>query len=185
MRLKILWDSGALSGLELPAGRAIETILGIPVDVEENGLLLSGYDPRRAQYDAQKILHRIQLYKKRHALSEPVLVVTQRDLFVKGADFVFGLAREQTGVAVVSTARMRNEFYQRENDDDLLLSRISTEGAHEAGHLLGLSHCTDTQCIMFPPEMLDQLDGKKKGFCPVCKDALQGIHRPPIIDSVS
>jgi archaemetzincin len=185
MRLKIFWESGALPGLELPAGRAIEIILGIPVDSEENGVLLAGYDPARSQYDAQKILHRMQLFKRKHALSGPVMVVTRRDLFVRGTDFVFGLARESTGVAVVSTARFSNEFYQRESDEERLLSRISTEGAHEAGHLLGLEHCTDSDCIMFPPETLDQLDGKKKVLCDRCRNALQGIYSPPVIDSIT
>jgi archaemetzincin len=184
MRLKIFWESGALPGLELPAGRAIEMILGIPVDTEENGVFLAGYEPARSQYDAQKILHRIQLFKRKHALGGPVMVVTHRDLFVRGSDFVFGLARESTGVAVVSTARFSNEFYQRESDEDLLLSRISTEGAHEVGHLLGLDHCPDSQCIMFPPETLDQLDGKKKVLCDRCRDILQGVFSPPVIDSI-
>jgi archaemetzincin len=184
VRLKIFWESGALPGLELPAGRAIEAILGIPVDTEENGVLLAGYDPVRSQYDAQKILHRIQLFKRKHAIDGPVMVVTGRDLFVRGSDFVFGLAREATGVAVVSTARFSNEFYQREKDEDRLLSRISTEGAHEAGHLLGLDHCPDSQCIMFPPETLDQLDGKKKVLCNRCRDILQGVFSPPLIDSI-
>jgi archaemetzincin len=184
MRLKIFWESGAIPGLELPAGRAIEMILGIPVDPEENGVFLSGYDPARSQYDAQKILHRIQLHKRKYGINGPVLVVTHRDLFVRGTDFVFGLARESTGVAVVSTARFCNEFYRREKDEDLLLSRMSTEGAHEVGHLLGLDHCLDTSCIMFPPETLDQLDGKRKGLCDGCRNLLQGIYSPPIIDSV-
>jgi archaemetzincin len=184
MRLKIFWESGALSGLELPAGRAIEMILGIPVDTEENGVFLAGYEPTRFQYDAQKILHRIQLFKRKHGLNGPVMVVTHRDLFVRGSDFVFGLARESTGVAVVSTARFSNEFYQRECDEDRLLSRVSTEGAHEAGHLLGLDHCPDSQCIMFPPETLDQLDGKKKVLCDRCREILQGVFSPPVIDSI-
>ncbi|MDD1679220.1 MAG: archaemetzincin family Zn-dependent metalloprotease [Methanomicrobiales archaeon] len=185
MRLKILWESGALPGLEIPAGRAIELILGIPVDAEENGVLLAGYDPARSQYDAQKILHRIQLYKRKRTIPGPIMVVTHRDLFVRGADFVFGLARESTGVAVVSTARFYNEFYQREKDEELLLSRISTEGAHEAGHLLGLDHCPDSQCIMFPPETLDQLDGKKTVLCDGCRNILRGVFSPPVIDSIN
>lgn len=186
MRIKIFWDSGALCGLEAPAGRAIGTILGIPVDLEENGILVAGYDRRRNQCDAQKILARLQLYKKKHRVIDLILLVTRNDLFVKGSDFVFGLAREPVGAAVISTARLGNEFYGRKGNDDLLISRVVTEGTHELGHLLGLDHCSDSQCIMFPPETLDQLDGKKKAFCPVCLEqltALLGTKRAPPPDS--
>lgn len=186
MRIKIFWDSGALCGLEAPAGRAIGTILGIPVDLEENGILVAGYDRRRNQCDAQKILARLQLYKKKHRIIDLILLVTRNDLFVKGSDFVFGLAREPVGAAVISTARLGNEFYGRKGNDDLLISRVVTEGTHELGHLLGLDHCSDSQCIMFPPETLDQLDGKKRAFCPVCLErlpALSGTERAPTPDS--
>lgn len=175
MRIKILWEPTALSGLERPAGKAIEQVLGLPVDVEENGILIAGFDPRRHQYDAQKILNRIQLHKRKHRIRAPLLLVTSRDLFVRGLDFVFGLARESTGVAVVSTVRLHNEFYGKRTDDDLLLSRVTTESGHELGHLLGLPHCADSSCIMFPPETLDQLDGKKPALCPLCRAALDRL----------
>lgn len=186
MRIKIFWDSGALSGLETPASRVIGTILGIPVDLAENGILVAGYDRRRNQCDAQKILGRLQLFKKKHGISDPLLLVTKNDLFVKGSDFVFGLAREPVGAAVVSTARLKNEFYGLKGNDDLLISRLVTEGTHELGHLFGLSHCPDSQCIMFPPETLDQLDGKKKAFCPICRSRLAmllGEATPPVLES--
>jgi archaemetzincin len=173
MRLKIVWDAEALPGLEIPVGKALESILSLPVEVGESGITLAGYVQRRSQFDAETLLNRLQIFRIRHRLTELLLLVTARDLFVRGTDFVFGLARESSGVAVISTARLHNAFYGRDEDTDLLLSRTVTEVGHEVGHLLGLDHCSDSQCIMFSPETLDQLDGKKKGFCPSCKKILE------------
>ncbi len=109
----------------------------------------------------------------RHALTEPVLLVVHQDLFGNGHSFVFGLARESVGAAVVSTARLGNEYYGRMGSDDDLIDRITKEGAHEVGHLLGLPHCDNTECIMFRPNTLDELDRKKKMLCPVCSEQLK------------
>lgn len=186
MNIKIFWDPQALAGLlglELPISRTVEMILGIPVKPLDDGIFISGYDSRRRQFDAQRILNKLQLYKRKRRISTPLLLVTARDLFVKGSDFVFGLARESSGVAVVSSERLRNEYYAREPDDDLLVSRIAIEIAHEVGHILGLAHCDDSQCIMFPPETLDQLDGKKRAFCSSCQEQLRKQTEQGIIDS--
>ncbi len=173
MRLKTVWDAGALPGLEIPVGRALESIFSLAVEVGENGIPLVGYVQRRSQFDAETLLNRLQTYRAKHRMSELLLMVTGRDLFVKGTDFVFGLARESSGVAVISTARLHNAFYGRDEEIDLLLSRTVTEVGHEAGHLLGLDHCPDSHCIMFSPETLDQLDGKRKAFCPSCQKILE------------
>jgi len=186
VNIKIFWDPqvlAGLTGLERPVTRTVEMILQIQVKTLDDGIFISGYDTKRRQFDAQRILNKLQVYKQKHGISTPILLVTSRDLFVKGSDFVFGLARESSGVAVVSSERLRNEFYAREHDDDLLVSRIAVEIAHEVGHILGLAHCKDSQCIMFPPETLDQLDGKKRAFCSFCQQELKKQTGEEIIDS--
>ena len=168
MRTKIFWDPHAPRGLEAAVGKRIRSILGIPLEVEESCIVLHGYDRERNQYDAQKILSRIQLFKRQRGVPEAILLVVSHDLSMKGQDFVFGLARESVGAAVVSTARLDNGYYGRAREDSDLAGRLAKEGAHEIGHLFGLGHCTDRECVMFPPRTLGELDRKKMALCPSC-----------------
>ena len=155
-------------------------MVDMPVFVEENRLLLNGYDNDRRQYDAQAILDRLFLHKRRLHTDDPILLVVQHDLFAQESDFVFGLARATTGTAVVSALRLDNRYYGRMDSDPELVDRIAKESAHELGHLEGMDHCADPECIMFPPRTLDELDRKRKEFCHFCRDRLEGLRRKRI-----
>ena len=168
MRVKIFWDRDAPRGLESAVEKRIRSILGSDLEVTESPILLSGYNRERDQHDAQQILSRIQLWKRQRGAKEPILLVSPNDLAVRGQDFVFGLARESVGVAVVSTARLDNGYYGRTSEDTDLAGRVAKEGAHEIGHLFGLEHCPDVECVMFPPRTLGELDRKKLAFCMSC-----------------
>ncbi len=173
MGVNILWDQQAPEGIELPVARMITMILGRETGLVEYPLLIDGYDRNRNQHDAQKILDRLQdTLTRRYEISGPLLLVTSKDLYVNGCDFVFGLARPTCGVAVVSTARFGNGYYGRMPDDIDLIDRTAKEGAHELGHLLGLGRCGNPECVMFRPRTLDELDRKRKVLCPACREAL-------------
>ena len=92
----------------------ISSVLGVQSTVSENHVRMMGYVVSRKQIDAQALLDSVQTYKHRHGIAEPVLLVVHQDLFRNGNSFVFGLARQQVGAAVVSTARLGNEYYGRQ-----------------------------------------------------------------------
>jgi archaemetzincin len=178
MHIHIFWDSLSPSGLQVPVTRMIAGIIGVTATVSENHVRIMGYVNERKQVDAQALLENIRTYKHRHSLQDPLLLVVHQDLFKNGSSFVFGLARQSAGAAVISTSRLGNEFYGREGNDDDLIDRITKEGAHEVGHLLGLGHCDDPECIMFRPDTLDELDRKKKMFCQACREQLEARLAP-------
>ncbi|MCK9579873.1 MAG: archaemetzincin family Zn-dependent metalloprotease [Methanoregula sp.] len=172
MHIHIFWDSLSPAGLQMPVARSISSVLGVKISVSENNVRITGLDMTRKQVDAQSLLDSIQAYKHRHGIDDPILLVVHQDLFRDGNSFVFGLARESVGAGVVSTSRLNNEYYGRRGSDDDFIDRIVKEGAHEIGHLIGLPHCQDHECVMFRPDTLDELDRKKKTLCPACRELL-------------
>ena len=170
MDLLIFWDSSAPAGLELPVSRLVSSLLGIPARVCPNPVVLNGYVGSRRQTDARVLLDSIDTCRQRQGLENPVILVTGADLFMEGVSALFGLARPSARAAVVSTNRLGNRFYGRDDDEDALIDRLVKESAHEVGHLTGLDHCTTPACIMFNPLTLDDLDRKKRWFCPGCQE---------------
>lgn len=193
MGVHIFWDTRVPIGLSKPVSEELSAVLEMPVKRIDNGMFpLEGFDPFRQQCDAAKILMKLDIFRRRtpdlfkskemdlafynkfHHMHEKILLVTPVDLFEPMADFVYGLAHETLGVAVVSPHRLTNEYYGRHPDDDSLIDRIVKEGAHEIGHLFGLDHCDNQGCIMYCPRNLDDLDRKRKYFCGRCRVQLSG-----------
>jgi archaemetzincin len=133
------------------------------------------FDLRRQQYYSTAIIERLE------RMADPdarVLGVTDCDLFVPVLTFVFGEAQLDGNCAVVSTARLHEEFYGLPARHDLLRERLVKEASHELGHTFGLRHCADWRCVMASSHAVERLDVKEKEFCGTCrKPVLQNGRR--------
>jgi archaemetzincin len=132
----------------------------------------SAYDDGRGQYHATHIL--ASLFISRPEGFRRCLGVTGSDLFVPGLNFVFGEAGTVSGVALISLARLREEFYGAPRDDELFLARVAKEGVHEIGHTFGLGHCSSPACVMHFSNSLADADKKGESLCPACR-AVAGL----------
>jgi archaemetzincin len=123
-------------------------------------------DPLRCQYDSTAILQRMERTCDPDAR---VLGVAACDLYVPVFSFVFGEAQLDGNCAVVSTARLRQEFYGLPGSDELLRQRLVKEAVHELGHTFGLRHCPDWQCVMTSSHAVERLDVRGAEFCARCR----------------
>ena len=132
------------------------------------------YNAKRRQFDSNQILQ--QLIELRVGEDSKVLGVTESDLFVPIFTFVFGLAQVGGAAALISTCRLRQEFYGLPGDNDLFLLRCEKEAAHELGHAHGLTHCASYECVMHFSNSIEQVDLKSGTFCNSCSTLLQPDH---------
>ena len=128
------------------------------------------YNPLRRQYHSTEILKKIiQLPPSK---TWKVLGVAEVDLYIPVLTFVFGEAQLTNGGAVVSTHRLRQEFYGMPLDADLLQERLLKESLHELGHTYGLRHCPDYNCVMSASNGVERIDLKTVEFCPSCAQSI-------------
>ena len=127
------------------------------------------YNPVRGQYHSTEILKK--LLQDPPAESWRILGVTDADLYIPILTFVFGEAQLGDTGALVSTHRLRPEFYGMPKDPGLLQGRLLKEALHELGHTFGLCHCPDYLCVMSASHAVERIDLKQAGFCIACAGA--------------
>jgi archaemetzincin len=133
-------------------------------------------DPERRQYWSTAILQRLA---NASSPGERVLGVTACDLYVPVLTFVFGEAQLDGNCALVSTARLKEEFYGMPQRKELARERLIKEAVHELGHTFGLRHCRDWRCVMSSSHAVELLDVKEAGFCTACRRTVfENRNRP-------
>jgi len=147
----------------------VDLLRALPVD----GNALDG---KRGQYDAEQLLRGIEARWLSHweelGKCVKVLGVSEADLFVPGMNYVFGLASLGGRSGVVSTARLRTEFYGERKSEARLKERLVKEVLHEFGHLFGLKHCEDGKCVMSFSNSVAEVDEKEGRLCAKCRERI-------------
>ncbi len=159
-------DDGLLKDL----GPAIEEILCVPCKVLplrlDPGFAFHG---ERQQYHSSEILQRMQNFLS--ADSWRMLGIAAVDLYIPILTFVFGEAQMGGPCSVLSTHRLRQEFYGIPPDSELFRQRLLKEAVHEVGHTLSLTHCDDCRCVMASSHAVEWIDLKESALCSVCRAA--------------
>ncbi len=148
------------------AGTALREVLGL---APRAGPSLDrpqyAFNKERAQYHAPAIVRRLASIRAGVG-GAPVLGVVDVDLFLPDAPYVLGDSDRDAGAAVFSVARLGGP------DPEQVRHRVQVEALHAAGHLLGLSHCTDARCAMFLARDAADADRKGTRLCGGCRSSL-------------
>jgi len=134
----------------------------VEVGIVELGFL--GLHTGRKQYQSKALLKMARDRAK--SLSDwhtKVLLITDADIYDVDTLFVAGQAEVNGRAAVVSYARLGA------GNEERFLKRVLKESLHELGHTLGLGHCNNHDCVMFPSRVLADSDVKDHEFCQKCK----------------
>jgi archaemetzincin len=124
------------------------------------------FDSYRNQYNSTMFLS--LLLNNFEETKGKVVGVTEYDLFVPVLTFVFGEAQLNGMTAVVSSFRLRPEYYGLHADRALLETRVEKEAIHEVGHTFGLLHCSDPACVMHSSTYAEEIDLKGSMPCQRC-----------------
>jgi len=108
-----------------------------------------------------------------HSGTSLYLGITGADLFSSGMNFVFGVA--STRKALISTFRLRPEFYGMPSNQKVYRWRVLIEAIHELGHTLGLAHCDYPGCVMYFSNWIGDTDRKGPKFCYRCGKRIEQL----------
>jgi archaemetzincin len=88
-----------------------------------------------------------------------LLGLTDRDLFARGKNYVFGEGSYENRAGIHSLARLETP------DAALFTRRTFRLATHEIGHLLGIDHCVTHRCVMQGSNTLDESDRHPLHLC--------------------
>jgi archaemetzincin len=146
-----------------------------PVDLPAHAL-----DAQRLQYDAG-ILIQTLADAPGDAGHFKTIALLDVDLFIPLFTHVYGEARQNGAIALVSLYRLEAHADGSSPTSERVLTRCAKIALHELGHLLNLLHCSDPRCLMHFSDSLAVLDQIPMGFCRYCRRSLnhalgRGMH---------
>ncbi|KAF2512717.1 archaemetzincin family Zn-dependent metalloprotease [Flavobacterium zhairuonense] len=137
----------------------------IPKNVRRKG------DLGQEQFLAGYILDSV-LKKEKHEKGIALMAITEMDLYPKPEwNYVFGLASYRDKIAVSSIHRLYDKTLEGA-DFSLCLERLLKICSHEIGHMFGLHHCIEADCVMNGTNSLSETDEHSLRLCSVCQRKL-------------
>jgi archaemetzincin len=117
------------------------------------------------------------LIKRKPKDAVVLMGITEKDLFPKPEwNYVFGLVSYEEGVGVTSMYRFANGHLTDSNFNETFL-RLIKISSHEIGHMFGISHCLNANCVMNGTNSLTETDYHLARACSLCQRKLNSsIH---------
>jgi len=152
--------------------RALPRCLGVRAEI-----LPLELDPAPAYHIERQQYHSSELLQRMLALAGPehwrIIGISAVDLYIPILKYVFGEAQMGGPCAIVSSHRLRQEFYGLDRDDALLGQRLLKESVHELGHTFHLHHCPDYRCAMASAHAVEWIDLRESAFCESCRSQVE------------
>ena len=142
---------------------AVETLS--PMEIPPKAL-----DQSRMQYNAGTLIATIEAMPLNEYFK--IIALLDVDLFIPLLTHVFGEARQNGRVALVSLYRLATHSDGSIPSAGRVMERVAKTALHEMGHLLNLLHCDDEQCLMHYSGRLETLDQTTFNFCRYCRRSL-------------
>jgi predicted Zn-dependent protease len=98
------------------------------------------------------------------------LAITRPDTFAKGANYVFGLSKNNDHYAVMSYRRFTADFWKAAPNRERLLERAVKQAMSSVGFMPGVPRCTSPTCARAFPNSLAEHDAKSLNLCPACSN---------------
>lgn len=122
------------------------------------------YNKYRNQFLSVSILNSLN---KKYNYAK-VLGIINEDIYISELDFIFGESHIRGRSALISLKRLKEEYYGKVPNTELLKERALKETIHELGHTFGIHHCMNYKCVMFFSKSISDTDNKKVDFCENC-----------------
>ena len=168
MKVIQLLPIGSVEGELIEAlGTGLPPLVGASCQVLRTALdPAPAFHGERLQYHSSELLRLMQRFVVPDCWR--LLGIAAVDLYIPILTFVFGEAQLSGPCAIISSHRLRQEFYGLPADRELLRQRLLKEAVHELGHTLDLAHCQDYRCGMAPSHTVEWIDLKGSTLCAAC-----------------
>ena len=109
-----------------------------------------------------------------------IIAVTDLPLYSSTDDnivFLFGETNLKHRCCVISSLKLKEQFYNRVPNSIIFEQRVIKEIVHEIGHIiLGSNHCLNNSCVMWFSHDIKEIDNKLFDLCDRCKTKLTQIR---------